>query len=178
MRGKANPIVVSKSEVRLAVSAFLSKVLKTKYCWLWQGQINPFGYGQMRWHSVKVYAHRLAYVLYCGHVPVHMDIDHLCRNRSCVNPEHLEVVTRRTNLLRGIGKVPERANQTHCKRGHPLSGNNLVISHGRWRECRTCRDIGSKNSARKRYALKRSKGVCYKCGEASSITALCSDCAT
>jgi hypothetical protein len=75
-----------------------------------------------------------------------LTLDHLCRNKACVNPAHLEPVTNRENVLRGVGLSAENARKTHCKRGHPLSGDNVVVSKGgRKRRCVACerlRDAG------------------------------------
>ena len=87
-----------------------------------------------------VLAHRFAYELLRGPIPEGMTIDHLCRTRSCVNPEHFEVVTRGENVLRGVGPPAMNARKTHCAKGHPLVEGNLVLNrlkHG-YRECLIC----------------------------------------
>lgn len=105
-------------------------------CWPWGGYLHPKGYGQFggRW------AHRVAYELKVGTIHAGLVIDHLCRNRRCINPFHLEPVTVRENTLRGNGKTAEQARQSHCKNGHPLSGDNLSQSRGgrRERRCKQC----------------------------------------
>lgn len=93
----------------------------------------------MFWYKEKnTKAHRAAYELLIAPIPNDKVIDHLCRNPSCVNPDHLEVVTQRENILRGIGPSAIHARKTHCPRGHPYSGDNLYISPNRQRRCRTC----------------------------------------
>ena len=115
-------------------------------CWVWQACLVD-GYGQLRRAGRRHYAHRLAYEELVG--PVTMPaLDHLCRNRACVNPAHLEQVTHRDNLLRGDTFTAHNANKTHCYRGHPLSGENLLIrqmKNGMGRVCRECRRIWNAN---------------------------------
>src|SRR5688500_12459342 len=108
---------------------FESKMLKTEACWLWQGPINRKGYGTFQiktplgnWQPE--YAHRVAYGLYKGPIPFGLSIDHLCSNRSCVNPEHLEAVTQQVNLLRGKTLQARNLAKTHCPKGHPYDEAN------------------------------------------------------
>lgn len=106
-------------------------------CWLWTRGTSD-GYGHIKVGGRMVKSHRLAYEAAKGLILNGLDIDHLCRVRHCVNPTHLEAVTRRTNILRGMGRAAERARQTHCKRGHEFTPENTRL----WRSsriCRTCR---------------------------------------
>lgn len=121
----------------------LSKIKKDKKgCWLWQAYIHPKTRYAQCWNGeTNEGAHRTAYKVFRGEIPDGLDIDHLCRVRHCVNPDHLEAVTRRTNLLRGIGVTAIRAKQTHCKSGHPLSGKNLIIRKNGTRKCRICKNV-------------------------------------
>lgn len=108
-------------------------------CWVWTAHRGPAGYGTFGITSRhRVLAHRFAYEKMVGPIPEGLQLDHLCRNRACVNPAHLEPVTCRTNLLRGDTFQAANAAKTHCLRGHPLSGNNLSIVLKR-RICRTCK---------------------------------------
>jgi hypothetical protein len=120
---------------------FWSRVGKTDYCWNWTGAIAGAGYGRVYFRKPRppVYAHRFAYEQLVGSIPAGLEIDHLCRNRICVNPEHMEPTTHRTNVLRGTSPWAENAQKTECLRGHPLSGSNLYLhpSNGS-RACRTC----------------------------------------
>ena len=110
-------------------------------CWDWTASKRPNGYGQIgeggRYCKV-LYAHRVAYELYKGPIPAGLDIDHLCRNRGCVNPDHLEAVTRKVNLLRGNTIPAAKARQTHCLKGHAFDEINTRINNRGTRECKQC----------------------------------------
>lgn len=109
-------------------------------CWPWLAAHNSEGYGAFWDGTRSVQAHRFAYADLTGPIPDGLTLDHLCRNRECVNPAHLEPVTNRENILRGEGPTAQHARQTHCIRGHELSGANL----GRWRDTgRSCRECGN-----------------------------------
>jgi hypothetical protein len=105
-------------------------------CWLWQGALRPDGYVQMRAGSPSrlVYAHRASYEEFVGPIPEGLTLDHLCRMRHCVNPEHLEAVTHRENCLRGTGVSAVAATRTTCPRGHAY---DAVGAKGE-RSCSTC----------------------------------------
>lgn len=120
---------------------FWMKVNKTEGCWFWEGSTNNQGYGAFAIEGKRYYAHRLAYVWLRGGIPDGMVIDHLCRVRNCVNPNHLEVVDFRENVLRGVGPTAVNASRTHCKRGHELAGDNLYIRPNGYRNCKSCRSI-------------------------------------
>lgn len=120
-------------------------------CWLWT-RSQRVGYGQAVVASTGQYAHRVAWVAWNGAIPRGMVLDHLCRVRLCCNPAHLEPVTNRVNLVRGVGFAGVNASKTHCTSGHPLSGDNLYIeryAYGVKRHCRVCRRATSLRRARK-----------------------------
>src|SRR5712691_8619637 len=100
---------------------FWSYVEKTLFCWLWKGRLHYKGYGEFSLNSKSEKAHRFAYKLVKGPIPPGMTLDHLCRNRACVNPDHLEIVSNRTNILRGEGVCAKHFRKTHCLRGHPFT---------------------------------------------------------
>lgn len=116
-------------------------------CWLWTASIHKnTGYGQIGQSGGRglrpIEAHRAAWQLYRGEIPIGFDIDHRCRNRSCVNPDHLEPKTRRANILAGIGIPSVNAAKTHCKQGHAFTVENTytyVLRGNAQRQCRTCR---------------------------------------
>lgn len=87
-------------------------------CWEWTGAVDLNGYGVVYGNGRMRKAHRVLYEKANGTVPHGLELDHLCRNRKCVNPDHLEPVTHRENILRGVGTAASRARQTHCKHGH------------------------------------------------------------
>ncbi len=107
-------------------------------CWLWTASCFRSGYG-LAWSEGKNKgAHRVVYEHLRGPVPSGLELDHLCRVRSCVNPDHLEPVTRRENVLRGTSPMAFSAKQTHCLRGHELSGGNLRVESNGSRRCKSC----------------------------------------
>jgi hypothetical protein len=121
---------------------FWDRVDKTPTCWVWTGGVmsGRHQYGRVHVGAAKYRpAHRVAYEMLVGPIPEGLDLDHLCRNRVCVNPAHLEPVTNHENILRGTGPTAINARKTHCKRGHPLNGDNLVaLRNSNERKCRIC----------------------------------------
>jgi hypothetical protein len=116
-------------------------VLDPSGCWLFEGGTSG-GYGTVQGDGQRTqYAHRITYQHFVGMIPEGRELDHLCRTPRCVNPWHLEPVTHRENMLRGQNACADHARKTHCKSGHPLSGDNLRIRktpYGTGRVCITC----------------------------------------
>jgi hypothetical protein len=127
--------------------AFWSKVdfLSDSHgCWLWLAGKDRNGYGSFnRRYAGTGLAHRIAYEVTYGPVDPKLSLDHLCRNTSCVNPNHLEPVTQRENILRGASPMARHARQTHCLRGHPYDEANTRHYKG-GRICRACHNENEK----------------------------------
>lgn len=133
--------------------AFWAKVAKTPGgCWIWQGTKYANGYGRFHVDNGEHLVHRLAYEWLVGTIPPGKVIDHLCRNRACVNPSHMEIVTRIENVMRGISSPALKAKQQTCVRGHDLSGDNLYIRPDGHRECRECHSL-----AKQRYQARKKR---------------------
>lgn len=110
------------------------------------------GYVQLSRKGRMLYAHRLAYQEEIGRIPKGMTIDHVCRVKNCINTEHMEVVTAAENTKRRF------MHQTHCKNGHKLSGDNLIITNLGYRRCRICQSASKRKYNHKiYYEIKRSK---------------------
>ena len=110
-------------------------------CWFWLGPKHTHGYGLTTIDGRTRYAHRVMYENAIGPIPSGLQIDHLCEEKSCVNPEHLEAVTPYENCVRSEGTAKRGATQTHCKRGHEFTAENTYrpSTHPRRKECRTCK---------------------------------------
>ena len=115
-------------------------------CWLWTAS-QKMGYGQLSvgGRDGMDFAHRIGCRLQVGPIPQGLEIDHLCRTRTCVRASHLEPVTKRVNILRGFSVAAQHARQTHCSEGHPFSGDNLYVRPNGKRECRTCQTRRRRN---------------------------------
>jgi len=122
-------------------------------CWSWTAS-KVRGYGQFHLSGGNVLAHRHAYESLVAQVPRVMTCDHLCRNRACCNPSHIDIVTNKENVLRGESFSAKNARKTHCILGHPLSGDNLLLnvrkSGSTDRVCRTCKNVTARNGYHRR----------------------------
>lgn len=118
-------------------------------CWVWTRSLLPNGYAHLAVNGTKHYVHRLFYILTYGPIGEGLQIDHLCRNRACCRPDHLQAVTCRENLMRASRTVAARnASKDACHKGHPYAGGNLYVERYTYkgrakygRRCRTCRGL-------------------------------------
>lgn len=125
-------------------------------CWLWRAgkgtgrYANVMFLGKRHGQQQRERPHRVSYLIHHGPIPIDREIDHLCRNRRCVNPDHLEAVTHRVNVLRGVGFAALQFRQDKCKNGHPFSPENTCFSKSGHRSCITCRRAWWKEYRKKR----------------------------
>ena len=151
---------------RPEIDRFLEKVEPLENgCIKWTAWTDKDGYGRFKRagrSGLNVMAHRFAYEYYVGTITSGLEIDHLCRNRSCINPDHLEVVTPKEHTLRGKTRAAANSKKTHCPQGHPYKGDNLYLTPEKGRSCRECR-----KEAQKRYRNRTpaKKKVCSLCGK-------------
>ena len=141
------------------LARFWSYVDHTEGCWNWAGATSKDGYGILVIRGITHYAPRHSWELAHGAMPDGLEPDHLCRNRACVNPDHLEPVTHRENVLRGDSPTAINARKTHCKRGHEFTDENTYITPStRGRSCRTCLAMHAARRSKKLRA-QRSEGA-------------------
>jgi len=118
---------------------FHNKVkLNDNGCHIWTGYTDDDGYGKFGIKNKIISSHRFSYNLYKGQIPNNMEIHHICNNTSCVNPNHLEVVTHKENLILGNSPSSINRDKTHCPKGHKYTKENTYFSNKR-RYCRKCR---------------------------------------
>ena len=145
-------------------------------CWRWKQSLNSQGYGQVMVSGRPWRVHRLIYSDVHGSIAVGLVLDHLCRNRWCCNPDHLEPVTDRTNVIeRGFAPTAINARKTECVHGHPFDAANTMITTNRYgnpeRHCRECgriRQRGNPTTAARRSARIK----CPDCGKGLAFASI------
>lgn len=131
-----DPTVIKNNRGKTPLERFVEKIqYREDGCWQWTGTITRKGYGLFHHHKM-VAAHRWAFIHFRGSIPDQLQIDHLCRNRACVNPSHLDVVTNRENVVRG--NEARGGLRSHCDQGHEYTEANTYWNNGN-RFCRECR---------------------------------------
>lgn len=142
---------------------FWAKVEKTEECWEWKAGKSKPGYGRFGVNGKNRLAHRVSYMLTVGEIPEGKVLDHLCKNKGCVNPAHLEPVDFVENVRRGTAWNPEKVAimqaagvaekkaRTHCPAGHPYLGDNLYMYRG-FRACMICRKAASARAYQRKKA--------------------------
>lgn len=124
---------------------FFAKIKQVGECWIWTGGKTINGYGCFRVGSLRngtrkiSLAHRWSFERFNGQLTDGLECDHLCRNRACVNPAHLEQVTGLVNNRRSDSMAAMNARKTHCNNGHQFDKLNTYVIKGKWRACRACR---------------------------------------
>lgn len=143
-------------------------VQKGPGCWIWTGSMQANGYGNIalslredfKGGSGRLLAHRAMYELLKGPIPAGLDLDHICRVRKCVNPEHLEPVTRQVNVLRGQTVTAANAIKTHCIHGHPFDESNTRIKkRPNGKQSRNCKACDARQTAEYKARKRSEKGA-------------------
>lgn len=146
-----------------ATRAIQGYVVEESGCWTWTGKRAKRGYGQFERAKHAISAHRWYFEQANGPIPAGLVLDHICRNTSCVNPDHLRVVTSKENILFGVSPSAINARKTHCIHGHALTPENterLLRPDGRWRRrCATCKRTWEQNRIHKKRNRKRQGDV-------------------
>jgi len=159
-----------------SVEFMLGKTFRFGECLLWVGRKTPKGYGKQnvpdpsrKGGKREEYAHRLMWAMQRGPIPPGLQIDHLCMQKTCINVEHLEVVTARANILRGFGPTARNARKKTCLRGHPFDARQG--KNRRYRDCATCeREYRTKQRLeRLRATALRKRLCCSFCLDSQSV---------
>jgi hypothetical protein len=120
------------------------RIFRTGDCWLWIGSVSDRGYGNVTYKGKSYKAHRLAYHFYKEDLIPGLEIDHLCKVKNCVNPDHLEQVTKQENMRRSDCVSAVNRRKTRCKRGHDFNSDNTYTHKSGKRSCRLCRNEDGK----------------------------------
>lgn len=151
---------MTKHDARLnTIETLLRKyVAITESCWIWTGSVGSNGYGQAAWQRKNRRAHRVFYECFKGPIPEGLVLDHLCRVKRCVNPDHLEAVTQRVNVLRSGPESTANRNAAKvvCIRGHEFNEKNTRYRKAGGRDCRAC--IRERRAAKRALGGKRGLG--------------------
>lgn len=137
----------------------LLDLIEIDRCWVWKGSLSRAGYGRLTIREggkkMTKSAHRVSYETFVGKIPVGLTIDHLCKNKACINPDHLEAVSQKVNVHRANPLWKQEAARTHCPQGHEYTEDNMykykTRSGGVCRNCKTC----MKARTRARYQMKK-----------------------
>jgi len=121
-------------------------------CWIWTGTSIYSGYGRIKFNSRNILAHRFVYEYLVDEIPKGLTLDHLCRNRICVNPDHLETITQKENRRRGQSKNGNM-NKTHCIHGHKYTKETTQVYSNGWRECKICKSFTNRRNYLKKKLL-------------------------
>lgn len=166
------PILIAAEERRRVIERFMARSVPVESgCWEWQGALSPRGYGSMKMHNTSYAAHRVSWALFRGEPDPRLVIDHLCRNTSCVHPDHLDLVTQRENLLRAPTSIVAQALKTYCKRGHEFTPENTGIRFRgtyRMRSCRTCEKVRRPLYYEQQREYRRNKRAAERAARAAS----------
>lgn len=132
------------------IDRFFSNIEKTETCWLWIGRRSLPGYGIFKFNQKEYYSHRISYHIQNKSLSNTLVLDHICRNRNCVKPDHLRQVTISVNSSENTyNPLYLNSLKTHCKHGHEFTLENTFIRKD-GRRCRTCKRNDEKGRARKR----------------------------
>lgn len=153
------------------IKRILNKSKQEGDCLVWQGGLSK-GYGRVSFKGKYVNTHTIMYQGLIGKIPKGLVLDHLCRNRACCNVKHLEIVSHRENILRGVGPAAKHAQMTHCINGHEFTPENTLIvktsatKWRTWRRCKECKRIRAKKYSRDpaNYVPAINPRRCQSCG--------------
>lgn len=148
-----------KGDRRPLLDRLMGRIEARGSCWQWIGRLDVGGYGVGWVHDetqkgLSRKAHRLVWETLVGPIPTGLTLDHLCRNRACVNPMHLDPVSQRTNILRGEGLAARNALKVACPKGHPYDESNTRLEYGGRRVCIECARAKGRRQAAKRRAVR------------------------